>query len=259
MSLVVHGLTKRYGGVVALNNVDLVAAPSEITAVIGPNGAGKTTLLNLISGVVPADSGRTELAGLDITRRLPHDLALQGLTRTYQSPQLFEDMSVLETVMVGAHTRGSIGFMSSMILTRRVRQEEREMEKIARLALDRVRLPQTQFSRATSELAYGLQRRLEIARALAMSPKAILFDEPAAGLNDKETREISELIGELAQEGLIIVLVEHDMEMVMGISHKIVVMNFGEKIAEGSPAEVQANPDVVTAYLGSSLEEVGNA
>src|SRR6266404_3712662 len=163
MSLVVHGLTKHYGGVVSVNNVDLVAAPSEITAVIGPNGAGKTTLLNLISGIVPADAGRTELAGLNITRRLPHDLALQGLARTYQSPQLFEDMSVLETVMVGAHTRGRVGYMSSMILPRRVRQEERELETIARLALDRVRLPQAQFSRATSELAYGLQRRVEIA------------------------------------------------------------------------------------------------
>ncbi|MBN8750075.1 Lipopolysaccharide export system ATP-binding protein LptB [Xylophilus ampelinus] len=260
MSLVVTGLTKRYGGLCAVDSVGFTAAPGEITALIGPNGAGKTTLLNLVSGVVRADHGQCRLFDTDVSGRTPHELASLGLTRTYQSPQLFDDMDVLSTVMVGAHLGGSSGFVGSMLRLGGARADERRIEERARDAIAKVGLPEELLQRPATDLAYGLQRRVEIARALAMQPKVLLLDEPAAGLNSRETSELAELIHDLARGGLIVLLVEHDMDMVMGYSQKVVVMNFGRKIAEGTPEVVQQSQDVIDAYLGTeAVLEGGDA
>jgi branched-chain amino acid transport system ATP-binding protein len=259
MTLEVVDFAKRYGGLVAVDAVSLTAAPGEITSLIGPNGAGKTTLLNLISGVVAADSGECRLFGRSVARMTPHELAAAGLGRTYQSPQLFDDMSVLETVMVGAHLLGAQGFVSAMFWPAGKRRDEGRLEFVARAAIARVGLPANVMHRPASELAYGLQRRVEIARALAMNPRVLLLDEPAAGFNASESRELGRLLRSLSQDGLIVFLVEHDMNLVMDISHKIVVMNFGRKIAEGAPREVQSDQNVIDAYLGVKSDDAAHA
>jgi branched-chain amino acid transport system ATP-binding protein len=259
MTLVVEGFSKRYGGLLAVDSVSVTAEPGHVTAIIGPNGAGKTTLLNLMSGAVVADTGRMRLFGKDVTGATPHELARDGLTRTYQSPQLFADMSVLETVMIGAHLGGRAGFLSAMLRLRSIRKEEDAIEARARSALRRVGVPDALLVRDALQLAYGVQRRVEIARALATGSKVMLLDEPAAGLNPIETREIADLIAALAAEGYAMILVEHDMDMVMGISHRIVVMNFGRKIAEGTADEIQCNEQVIEAYLGTTEPEVEDA
>ena len=259
MTLEVRDFSKRYGGLVAVNRVSLTATPGKITALIGPNGAGKTTLLNLISGVVMSDGGECTVFGEAVAGRTPHELAHLGLTRTYQSPQLFDEMNVLETVMVGAHQHGQAGFISSMLRIGRTRKEEARLEQQALGATERVGLPRALLLRPAVDLAYGLQRRVEIARALAMQPRVLLLDEPAAGLNQQEKRELAGLVQSLAADGLTVLLVEHDMDIVMGISQHVVVMNFGSKIAEGTPAEVQTNQAVIDAYLGVETEEAADA
>jgi branched-chain amino acid transport system ATP-binding protein len=255
MTLVVEGFGKRFGGLVAVDSVSLTAEAGQVTALIGPNGAGKTTLLNLISGVMACDSGRMNLLGKDVTNATPHELAQRGLTRTYQSPQIFRDMNVLETVMVGAHLTGGASLLASMLRTGAVRREERSIEQRARTALHRTGVPDDLLERKTAELAYGVQRRVELARALATNAKVILLDEPAAGLNDGERHDVSVFIQGLARDGFAVLLVEHDMEMIMGISHKVVVMNSGRRIAVGTPAEVQANELVIEAYLGAKSDD----
>jgi len=259
MTLEVQNFSKRYGGLIAVDRVTLTATPGDITALIGPNGAGKTTLLNLISGVIMTDGGECLLFGESVAGRTPHELAHLGLTRTYQSPQLFDDMNVLETVMVGTHQHGTAGFISSMFRMHRTRKEETRLEEQALRAIERVGLPRSLLLRPAVDLAYGLQRRVEIARALAMQPRVVLLDEPAAGLNQQEKRELASLVQSLASDGLTVLLVEHDMDIVMGISQHVVVMNFGCKIAEGTPAEVQANQAVIDAYLGVEAEEPADA
>jgi branched-chain amino acid transport system ATP-binding protein len=254
MSLVVKALSKTYGGLTAVNGVSFNAKPGQITAVIGPNGAGKTTLLNLISGVIRSDAGSVHLHDRNLTGLGPHHLARFGLARTYQNPQLFEDMTVLENVMIGAHLKGGVGFLGAVLNRARVNREDAALRSVALDALERVGLSPGDADRNATELPYGLQRKVDIARAIAMKPTALLLDEPAAGLNAKETDQISGLTMDLAKQGYIIILVEHDMDMVMNISEHIVVMNFGKKIAEGTPGEVQSHPEVIEAYLGMSEE-----
>jgi len=239
-----------FGGVKALNGVNLNVSSNSITAIIGPNGAGKTTLLNAISGLVGTNAGRIVFMGKDITGAPPHRRGRAGVVRTFQNLEIFSNMTVLENVMTGAHRRVSYSLLDSVFKSPRFWSVERScidyaMEKLRFVGLeDKAHMP-------ASELPFGNQRLLELARALAADPELLLLDEPAAGLNIRETRELGNVIERINQElGVTIVLVEHDMDLVMRISHRITVINFGEVIAEGMPLEIQKNPAVVVAYLG---------
>ncbi|KEP69968.1 ABC transporter ATP-binding protein [Thioclava sp. BHET1] len=255
MSLLdVSGLGIGFGGLRAVDNVGFSAEPGEIVSIIGPNGAGKTTLFNMISGVYLPDSGHVRLDGRDVTGAAPHRLARMGLTRTFQNLQIFQDMTVLENVIVGFHQSESGALLSDLLALPAARKRSEIARMQARELLRRVRLDKAAEELA-GNLSYGALKRLEIVRALAMQPRVLLLDEPAAGCNAVETEEIDHLIVELAQSGIAILLVEHDMKMVMRISNHVVVLDHGEKIAEGSPESVSKNPDVIAAYLGAGDEE----
>ena len=248
--LSVEGLGISFGGLKAVNDVSFTVEPGEITSVIGPNGAGKTTLFNMISGVYQPGRGRVVLGGEDVTGMAPHLLARRGMSRTFQNLQIFQSMTVLENAVSGYHLKERGPVLADLLGLPASRRRARQAEIGARELLARVGLDRA-AEREAGNLSYGALKRLEIARALALSPKILLLDEPAAGCNAVETEEIDHLIAEVAKSGVAILLVEHDMKMVMRISSHIVVLDHGEKIAEGDPASVSRNPAVIAAYLGT--------
>ncbi len=256
--LEVHNVVKRFGGLVAVNNVSLDLKKGEIYSVIGPNGAGKTTLFNCITCFYKADEGEILLEGEPIHFLTPDRVAQKGIARTYQNIRLFSNMTVLENIMVGRHIHTHYGYVDALFRSRRKkREEEKTLQKSLEL-LEFVGL-KGKGDLFAKNLPYGEQRRLEIARALALEPKVLLLDEPTAGMNPRETEETMEFIEHLRSElGLTILLIEHDMKVVMGISDRITVMDFGKVIAEGVPEEIRSNPRVIEAYLGQgAAEEIG--
>ena len=248
--LSIEGLGISFGGLKAVNDVSFTVEPGEITSVIGPNGAGKTTLFNMISGVYQPGRGRVVLGGEDVTGMAPHLLARRGMSRTFQNLQIFQSMTVLENAISGYHLKERGPVLADLFNLPSSRRRAAQAETGARELLARVGLERA-AEREAGNLSYGALKRLEIARALALSPKILLLDEPAAGCNAVETEEIDHLIAEVAKSGVAILLVEHDMKMVMRISNHIVVLDHGEKIAEGDPASVSRNPAVIAAYLGT--------
>lgn len=247
-------LVKNFGGVKAVSNVSLQIRAGEILAVIGPNGAGKSTLVNLLSGNLRATSGSIELDGENVTGKPAYAIAGHGLSRTFQTPCLFEGMDVNSTVKVGAHLRGNIGMLRSALLTPGAIKEERRLEEEATAVLDRVGLQQLRGLNA-KDLSLGQQKKIEIARALASCPAVLLLDEPCAGLNKAEKLSLMKLLREIRREGIAILVIEHDMEFVMASADRVQVLNFGSTLRTGSPAEVQSDQAVIDAYLGVTHEE----
>jgi branched-chain amino acid transport system ATP-binding protein len=256
MSLLeITNLSKSFGGVKALSAVSLAVAPGEIVGLIGPNGAGKTTCFNLISGLLPPSGGQISLAGRSLGPLPPYARARLGLARTFQNIQLFGGMTVLENVLTGCHLRQPVGALAALLPLPRVSRARAANRERALELLDLVGLsPQADFP--AEALAYGDQRRLEIARALAQGPELLLMDEPAAGLNPRETEDLSALLDRIRAMGVTLLIIEHDMDLVMGLCHRVAVLDYGEVIATGTPREIRRNPRVIEAYLGR--EEVSN-
>ena len=247
--LKIEGLCHDFGGVKAVFNLSCGVIEGKITAMIGPNGAGKTTAFNLVTGLLPVSTGKIFFRGRDITNLPPYKIASFRIGRTFQNIRVFPNMTVLENVMVGIHTRSRKGMFASAFRIPGVRSEERFIREEAIQQLEFVGLERLAHVKA-GNLAFGQQRILEIARSLAAHPRLLLLDEPAAGLNSQETIHVGKLIQEILRTGVTVFIVEHDMELVMNISHSIIVLNNGCLIAHGSPSEVQKNSEVIVAYLG---------
>ncbi len=246
----VRGLTRLFGGLVAVNDLSFDIYPGEVYGLIGPNGAGKTTVINILSGLLPLTHGTIEFAGQRIEKLPTHRIAALGIARTYQNIRLFGAMSVLQNVVVGQHVHVRASLIERLVFSPRVRKEETQARHDALKLLRSVGL-ESQVQQPAAALAYGNQRRLELVRALASRPKLLLLDEPAAGMNAAESQALRDRLRTLADSGLTLLVIEHDVSLVMSLCDRIGVLNFGNLIAEGTPAEVSRNAAVIEAYLGS--------
>ncbi|MCB1859148.1 MAG: ABC transporter ATP-binding protein [Gammaproteobacteria bacterium] len=251
--LEVEGLSKSFGGVTAIADLCFKVPEQQVYSVIGPNGAGKTTLFNMLSGIYTPNEGSIKFQNRELIGRLPHQVASLGVSRTFQNLQMFFNMSVLDNVKVGCHLRTRSRIWSAALRLPGIFREERQAEAWSREALEFCRLEEF-IGQEASALPYGVLKRLEIARALAAKPSLLLMDEPAAGLNDTETVEMRQLIRRICASGVTVLLVEHNMGLVMDVSDRILVIDYGSRLAEGTPTEIQRNPKVIQAYLGGEVQ-----